>query len=271
MADEKIHNDGRSADDVGLVAKQTSHRKDPDIEQRHRFARGPSQTPLPSDRYGEAQAREMEEDRIAVDAHRKIKKILEEEEAKEQARRPQQQQRRPQQQARPKQGGLSMADLMEGLEGQLDAATEDVARDLLIENFQSEAPSEAALYTNSYARPEPKMPESHDWTVKKFQAKLRSGKKIPVWKVFNEKTKMSMETPFRIMEAAERIAAILNQTGDVNDQRIKGIMEAYNRHRALMKHIRQLREAINAGRKSLRPKLTEATDELEQINYKLGI
>ena len=240
---EKIHNDGRLASDVGLNATQTTSRKDPDLEQRHRFARGPSQTPLESDRYGEVQAREMEEDRAAVEARQAIKEA----------------------------GELTFADLMGGIEGQIDKATDDVARELLTENLTNPTPDEAALYTNSYARQAPPRATSHDWTVKKFQATLRGGKKIPVWKVFNEKTKMSMDTPFRIMEAAERIAAILNQTGDVNDQRIRGIMEAYNRHRQLMKYMRQLREAIKAGRKSLRPKLTEAQDELEQINYKLGI
>ena len=272
MPKEKIHNSGYSAEDVGLKAKQLDGVK---LQGRDMDASWRNKDPLAnphavsSDGFGAAQAREQEQDQVAIEARRKIEKILEEEARRAPQRRPQQQ-RRPVQQPRGR-PGLTMGDLMEGLEGQIDAATTEVAQDLFTEGYSDPAPGEAALYTSSYASEPTPRASSHDWTTQRYSAKLKGGKTIPVWKVHNKATKMSMETPFRIREAAERIATILNQTGDVNDHRIAGIMEAYDRHRQLMKQRRQLREAIEAGRKSLKPKLVEVQDELEQVNYKLGI
>lgn len=272
MPKEKIHNSGYTAEDVGLKAKQLPgirHQgNDMDASWRNK---DPLANPhaVSSDGFGAAQAREQEQDQVAVEARRKIQRILEEEARRPQQRRPQQQQRRPQQQQR--RTGLSLSDLAEGLEGQLDIATTEVAQELFTESYSNPAPEEAALYTSSYASEPTPRASSHDWTVQKYSAKLKGGKTIPVWKVHNSKTQMSMEKPFRIREAAERISTILNQTGDVNDHRIAGIMEAYDRHRQLMKQRRQLREAIQAGRKSLKPRLVEVQDELEQVNYKLGI
>lgn len=273
MPKEKIHNSGYSAEDVGLRAKQLDGIKhqgrDMDASWRNK---DPLSNPhaVSSDAFGAAQAREQEQDQVAVEARRRIERILEEEARRAPQRRPQQ--RRPQQQRQVQtRAGLSLSDLAEGLEGQIDLATTEVAQELFTENYSNPAPEEAALYTSSYASEPTPRASSHDWTVQKYSAKLKGGKTIPVWKVHNSKTQMSMEKPFRIREAAERISTILNQTGDVNDHRIAGIMEAYDRHRQLMKQRRQLREAIQAGRKSLKPRLVEVQDELEQVNYKLGI
>lgn len=278
---KKIHNSGFHADDVGLKARQLKGVREKGVDMDASWRnRDPLMNPhaQSSESFGDVQAREMDVNQVALDARRKIERILEEE-AREQRQNPQayaQKQRqsriRQQQAQQPRSSaGLTMSDLMDGLEGQIDAATEEVARDLLVENLSDPTPSEAALYTGSYAGEPKQRPASHDWVTRKFTAKLRSGKSVPVWRVFNSKTKMSMETPFRIAEAAERIATILNQSGDVNDMRIERITDAYKRHRALMKHIRQLREAIKAGNTKMKPKLMEAQDELEQVNIKLGI
>jgi len=46
----------------------------------------------------------------------------------------------------------------------------------------------------------------------------------------DETTQMSIPKIFRVQEPAHRIATILNQSGNVNDPRIRGILEAYDKH-----------------------------------------
>lgn len=267
MAD-KIHNDGRSAQDAGFTVKQLDKTEDVDLDASWRAKQ---HRQLEDDSTGDVQGREFDANREAVDARRRIMEILGEEDSPT-LQHPQQQRRQPQAQQPRQSGGLSMSDLMEGMEGQMDATTNDVAMDLFQQGLIDEMPNEAAMMAESYAAQPRQRAASHDWKTVKHQATLKgSGKKVPVWKVMNEITSMSIEKPFRIQEAAERIATILNQTGNTSDPRIRGIMEAYDEHVSVMKKIRTIRGAIKAGRKDLGGRLVEAQDRLEQINYKLGI
>ena len=94
---------------------------------------------------------------------------------------------------------------------------------------------------------------------------------VPVWKVLDEDTGMEVPTIFRVQEPADRAAAILNESGNLNDPRFKNLIRNYNEHVRLMKESRKLRRAIKEGKQSLRPKLQEVLGELESVNYKLGI
>ena len=94
---------------------------------------------------------------------------------------------------------------------------------------------------------------------------------VPVWKVIDEDSGMEVPTVFRVQEPADRAAAILNESGNLNDPRFKGLIKAYSEHVRLMKESRKLRRAIKEGRQNLRPRLQEVLGELESINYKLGI
>lgn len=267
---EKIFNHGHTADDVGLEARQAPGRKDEDLDadsswraKQHRvFGENIADV-------GDVQGREFEANQDAVEARRKIKEILGEDDDSSAlglpSGHPMVGQRRQQHAS-----GLSMEDLMDGLGQGMDQISSDVARDLLQEGLIDNVPDEAALYAEQHAR-RPR-PTSSDWKVRKYQATLKqSGRTVPVWKVVNEKTSMAMERPFRLIEVAERIAAILNQTGDMNDRRITSVIEAYNQHSALMKKKRMLKEAIDSGRKDLRSALRAVMDQLEGVNYKLGI
>ena len=264
---EKIHNDGRTANEAGFTVKQLDKTEDVDLDASWRA----KQHRVMGENYadtGDVQGREHDANNDAIEARRKIMEILGEGEDPLQVGR-QPQRRQPQQQGG---DGLSMADLMDGMEDSMDAATRDVAMDLFQQGLIDEMPSEAAMLAEQHAARPQQRPVSHDWIVEKYQATLKgSGRKIPVWKVKNKTTQMSMEKPFRVKEAAERIATVLNQTGNTNDPRIQGIMEAYNEHVKLMKHIRTIRAAIKEGRKDLGGRLTEAQDRLEQVNYKRGI
>ena len=268
-------NNGKSTQDAGYQVKQTDT-TDLDTSWRNK---GISDTACDLDN-----SAEIHEDEAMREAHRKIKAIMEMDGGVDEGdmggRPPNQGQLRrrsemPQQQ--PSGPGLGMGDLMEGLSkkdlaralGGVTDAAGDVATDLIHDNYSQENPNEASLMAESYGS-KPRNTEGA-WKVTKFGAKLKSGKTVPVWKVMDESTGMEIPKPFRIQEPAHRIATIINQTGNVNDQRIKGILEAYDQHVNLMKKSRILRKKIDEGQQDLRPKLQQVRSLLEEVNYKLGI
>jgi len=174
-------------------------------------------------------------------------------------------------------GGLSMADLMEGLspndfrDGEqpmsrqemarlariLDQGLNDgaqrVARNMVQDAFTEDFPDEASMMAESYSGHTQE--GNGDWITEQRAAKLRSGKVVPVWIVVNETTGMKIEKPFRVQAPAERIATVLNITGNVNDPRIRQIQEDYDEHVNLMKNIQ----------------LSTLQMKLEGVNAKLGI
>ncbi len=173
-------------------------------------------------------------------------------------------------------GGLSLADL--GMPGPMarqmgsgiERSAEKVAQDLMHQGYNNPTPDEAALMAESYGR-QPSMPTG-SWAAQKFMARIKGVQnQVPVWKVIDEDSGMEVPTVFRVQEPADRAAAILNESGNLNDPRFKGLIKAYSEHVRLMKESRKLRRAIKEGRQNLRPRLQEVLGELESINYKLGI
>ena len=175
---------------------------------------------------------------------------------------------------------LDMNDLVSGLDPRkvrgimgngIQNLAGQVATDLVQQGMTSRIPNEATMMSESHSM-QPRT-TGGDWGVEKMFARLRSGKQVPVWKVTNEATGMGIERPFRIQEPAQRVASILNQTGNVNDQRIVSVMEAYDTHIELMKQMRglkrQLKESTRKG--PIKQRIAEIRDELEEVNYKLGI
>jgi hypothetical protein len=212
----------------------------------------------------------LEEDERLRENHRKIKAIMEED-------APQQPQQRipfAQQAA----GGISMADLMEGL-GTSDlaaiaAGAEDMAQNVAVDVVQRGYRGdgdEASLLAESMGR-QPAQ-STGAWGLSKMGAKLKGTDKIvPVWKVVDEATKMELPTPYRIQAPAERIVTILNtNNGAVNDPRIARINEAYKTHVYLMKNIRNFQKQINEGQVEYKDKVMELREELEAVNVILGI
>lgn len=113
--------------------------------------------------------------------------------------------------------------------------------------------------------------ESTSWSAVQHSAKLKSGKQIPVWKVTNTDNGMEMPRPFRIQEAADRVAAILNTTGNVNHPKINEIVQLHDQNIALKKQLKETRMKVKAGQTALKPKLNQLLMEVEQTNLKLGI
>lgn len=173
-------------------------------------------------------------------------------------------------------GGLTLEDLgmrtpmARQMGSGLERTAEKVAQDLMHQGYNNSTPDEAALLAEAYGRG-PSAPTG-TWKAQKFMARIKGlQNQVPVWKVIDEDTGMEVPTVFRIQEPADRAAAILNESGNLNDPRFKGLIGAYTEHVRLMKESRKLRRAIKEGRQNLRPKLQEVLGELEMVNYKLGI
>ncbi len=173
-------------------------------------------------------------------------------------------------------GGLTLADLgMPGAVSQqmgsgIERTATKVAQDLMHQSFNNQTPDEAAIMAESYGGTPTAMEGS--WKAQKFSARIRGmSNPVPVWKVLDEDTGMEVPTVFRVQEPADRAAAILNESGNLNDPRFKSLIQAYKQHVTLMKESRKLRRAIKEGQQALRPRLQEVLGELEMVNYKLGI
>ncbi len=257
-------NKGRSAQEVGYGVKQLDQREDLELDATWR-TKGMNARPVEIDN-----AAELHEDQALRSAHQKIKEIMEmgvdegDLGGVPLGRLRQKNQLGVNDLAE----GLTAEDLARAMGGMADASGH-VATNLLHNSHQQHTPDESTLLSESYGQ-EPRN-TGGAWEVSKFAAKLKSGKTVPVWKVVEGNTGMEVPKMFRIQEPAQRIATILNQTGNVNDKRIRGVMEAYDQHVKLMKHMRQLKEAVRKGRQDLRPKLQQVREQLEEVNWKLGI
>lgn len=265
----QYENSGKSTQDAGYQVKQTD---EADMDTSWRRGEGNRAVDLDN-------TAEIREDEKLREAHQKIKAIMEMDDGDGSDMygtvSPKQQQR-PQQRRRSG-GGLSLDDLSDGISrddmaramgGMADAAG-NVARDLVNDGMQQDTPNESTMMAESYSS-EPR-DTNGSWGVEKMRAKLKNGKHVPVWKVIDESTGMEIPNAFRIQEPAQRIASIINKTGNINDPRIKGILEAYKQHVQLMRQVRQLKQAITEGRGELKPKLRQVYDALEETNWKLGI
>jgi paraquat-inducible protein B len=172
-------------------------------------------------------------------------------------------------------GGLSMRDLMDGMSADeirrfsngLEQFAQETGGQIYNQGYQE--PNEASMLMDEFAA-EPR-PTTGSWKVMKESARLRNGNTVPVWLVADEDSGMEIKRPYRIQEAAQRIAAILNQSGNVNDQRIKRVNEAYEKHIELMKQIRVCKKAINEGQTDKKKRLSALRAKLEEVNYILGI
>ncbi len=266
----QYENKGKSTQDAGYQVKQIEE-VDMDSSWRH----GENSRAIDVDN-----SAELHEDQKLREAHQRIKEIMEMDDGADDMYgtvRPKRQVVEQRQQPARRGGGLSLDDLSDGISredmaramGGMADASGQVASDLVNNGMQQQVPNESTMMAESYGA-EPR-DAGGSWTVEKMRAKLKSGKHVPVWKVVDESTGMEIPNAFRIQEPAQRIASIINKTGNVNDARIKGIMEAYKSHVTLMKQARQLKAAINEGRSELRPKLRQVHDALEEVNWKLGI
>lgn len=156
--------------------------------------------------------------------------------------------------------GLSLDDLSDGLSpAQINATA------LGLDDLDAE--------TRGLLREEvvqPKAPAA-SWVVQQAQAKLTTGQSIPVWMAVESQSGTEFKKPFRLEEAATRAVAILNQSGNLGDPRLKKLVEAHDKYVNLHKTVRALKKAVNEGATNQKANLAQAQADLQAVALTLGV
>jgi hypothetical protein len=220
---------------------------------------------------GDVQARELAENDVAREARRKIIEILNEDEPPARV-----QHQAPTGQLRKKNPGLSMEDLMDADElaaigGGINDAANTAALDLFHSGYMQDDNEAAQLAESMAGRPNAPAEATWDWVTIKAVATLQNKKRVPVWMVENRVSGMKMEKPFRVQGPAEKIASILNITGNANDPRIGQLKEDYDRYVTLTKQARKCKQLVESGDQNARKTGTRVVAELRGVKQRLGI
>ena len=278
-------NNNRSAQDTGYEVRQltgSADYSDVSLDSSWRNKSGAGQGNVA----GDVQARELAENDVVRDARRKIMEILGDDSE------PQPQRRQQTGTVHRKNPGLSLNDLSEGLDitpnnlmadsgmtaselaalgvGINDAA-DNAAVDLVQQGYMGSDNEAAQLAESMAGRPQAPAEPTWDWTSVKSAATLRNGKRVPVWTVENKSTGMGMNKPFRIQAPAERIASLLNVTGNVNDPRIKQIHEDYDTYVGLTKQLRKAKKLYESGNQDAGRTGQKVVVQLRGVKSRLGI
>ncbi len=223
---------------------------------------------------GDVQARELVENDIALEARRKIIAILEDDTPPE--RVPNDFQKAPTGQLRRKNPGLSMEDLMDADElaaigGGINDAANAAALDLFHSGYMQDDNEAAQLAESMAGQPRVPAETTWDWVTVKAVATLQNKKRVPVWMVENRTTGMKMDKPFRVQGPAEKIASLLNITGNANDPRIRQLQEDYDHYVNLMKQVRKCKRLAESGDQNAQKTGTRVVAELRGVKQRLGI
>jgi hypothetical protein len=98
-----------------------------------------------------------------------------------------------------------------------------------------------------------------------------SGKTIPIWQVIDEASGIQLPKKFRMQAPAERVATVLNQTGNVNDPRIPRISESHDRYIRVLREMRNARKMLKEGNGEFEAQLRDLRFEAEELGMILGI
>lgn len=112
--------------------------------------------------------------------------------------------------------------------------------------------------------------DAENWKVKQYLGETRGGSKVHVWKLENARSGVKLDTLFRVEAVANRLALLLNETGDLNDPRVVGLVNAYNKRDKLLKEARALQKSAN-GKPMKSDRLRQIQAEINQLDYRLGI
>ena len=274
MAEEsgfKRSNTSENAGDQGYAVKQlpggTNLDGAPELDAQWRTKNPGSSGEIA----GDVQARELAANDIAREARRKIIAIMEEDEPPAHVRQP-----APTGHLRPKNPGLSMEDLMDADElaaigGGINDAANAAALDLFHAGYMQDDNEAAQMVESMAGRPKAPAEASWDWVTVKAVATLQNKKRVPVWMIENRVSGMKMDKPFRIQGPAEKIASILNITGNANDPRIRQLKEDYDHYVQLTKQVRKCKRLAESGDQNARKTGTRVVAELRGVKQRLGI
>jgi len=228
----KLDRTERPAQEAGLQARGI---QDGEMDSSWR-QRGGSSMGAP----GDVQAKEMRENRRAVEARRAVLDT----------------------------GGLSMDDLISvGLTDRDETARTEArqVRDKMARVAQftgqntRQAPSQNRLMEQSY------QDVNDGWSVVQRTATLTTGKVVPVFMVEDGLSGMSTGKKYRLAEVAEKVARVLNATNNMDDARIRMIDQTYDQHVKLM------RERAEAKRTGNTKALALIESRLADVNARLGL
>lgn len=234
---------GGLAEEAGLTAVQDSRPNDAPMNEGRSFSGGGYGGP------GDVQARESEANRAVVQTRRLIEAT----------------------------GGLDMNDFLDleiadGGRGAHEAMSlkrrMGIIAEHTVDRGARQVVNDAYMNPNeaSMMEQESYQPQYQDgWQVQKTRATLKSGKAIAVFVVEDALSGMTTGKKYRLAEVAERVARVINATGDPSDPRIGMIDKAYDNHVSLM---RERAEASKAGN---RKKVAMIESKLQEVNTRLGI
>ncbi len=109
------------------------------------------------------------------------------------------------------------------------------------------------------------------WVVQAASAKLTTGQTIPVWMAVESQSGTEFKKPFRLEEAANRAVAILNQSGNLGDPRLKKLVETHDKYVNLHKTVRALKKAVTEGATNQKANLAQAQADLQAVALSLGV
>ena len=224
----------------------------------------------------DVQARELETDRVAVEARRKIEAILAEDNPNPNSLQHQYEM------TGTISGGNNSSTFDElaatvpwesnpfqTFTGGMEETVRTVATDLVHQGYQGQA-NEASLLAESMAGA-PRQ-QTGSWHTSKKAAKMKgSGKTIPIWQVIDEASGITLPKKFRMQAPAERVATVLNQTGNVNDPRIPRISESHDRYIRVLREMRNARKMLKEGNGEFESQLQDLQFEAEELGMILGI
>lgn len=171
-------------------------------------------------------------------------------------------------------GGLSMDDLISLSMSDADGNSRQAARDLRrMSSYVQQAPARPNqnLYETDYGMDD-SMSSGDTWVVVRKNAKLaNSNRSIPVFVVEDSLSGMTTGKKYRLEVIAERIARVINTTGNPDDPRVQMIDQNYDRHVKLMQAIGAHKKSLREGKSMDRNKLSRLETELQQVNAKLGL
>jgi len=221
--------------------------------------RGQSQVAVGAgaDALGRIQLKEERLNSQAIAARKRIEAILAEEEAPRRRVQPQQP---GQYTVKRTSRGLTLDDLSDGLN-----QTQISATALGLDDMDQE--TRGLLQEDRVRTPAP----AASWTVQQATAKLTTGQSIPVWMAVETQSGTEFKKPFRLEEAANRAAAILNQSGNLGDPRLKKLIETHDKYLNLHKTVRALKKVVSEGATNQKASLAQAQAELEAVALSLGV
>lgn len=109
------------------------------------------------------------------------------------------------------------------------------------------------------------------WSVTRYEATLQNGKRVPVFMVEDSLSGMTTGKRYRLHEVAQKVANVVNATGNPDDPRIAMINSTYEQYMEVRKSLGSASKALREGDTSKKGRVKVLEAKLSEISTKLGI